>query len=89
MARILEQYIPVSFTKNVTILRREWEQDAMEVKLISLSVVGVDKTEMVNFVKPDDDTKKAPNIGRQPGNLSLQVPERMWPQLQRQVHLQT
>ena len=43
----------MSFTKKVTILRREWEQDAMEVKLISLSVVGVDKTEMVNFVKPN------------------------------------
>ena len=51
-----------SFTKNVTVLRREWEQDAVEVKLISLSVVGVDKTEMVNIVKPDDDTEKAPTI---------------------------
>ena len=55
-----------SFTKNVTVLRRKWEQDAVEVKLISLSVVGMDKTEMVNFVKPDDDTTKAPNIRRQP-----------------------
>ena len=51
-----------SFTKNVTVLRREWEQDAVEVKLISLSVVGVDKTEMVNVFKPDDDIIKAPTI---------------------------
>ena len=51
-----------SFTKKVTVLRREWEQDAVEVKLISLSVVGVDKTEMVNIVKPGDDTEKATNI---------------------------
>ena len=52
-----------SFTKKVTVLRREWEHDAVKVKLIILSVVGMDKMEMVNFVKPDDDTTKAPSIG--------------------------
>ena len=40
------------YTRTVTMARQGWEEDMMEVSLISLSRVGVDKTVTVNIDRP-------------------------------------
>ena len=46
------------FTKHINIKRQGWEEDQLEVSILSVSVAGVDKTVNVTIDKPVDTTQR-------------------------------